>query len=649
MELNKRAIVEKGKEDYTMNLYAGDVSDNISRMENNHLMQNDALLDKPFTYYGDGREDGLRLAYISDIHLEHHLKYYDGDEEQMIEDIVKKLYCSLEGLDRRQFIRIYAVFFCGDISDSPEMTIKFFEKFSMKVKKPIFFVLGNHEYVEFTDVQSCVEFYRERLQELNIILLHNEYMECNYSNEQVMIFGGTGFAKYDNVWNAKSLICCQNFTREDEYEETTLFETAYQSALSIAKEKKICLLCMLHYPVSACLNNVFDKEVIYFSGHNHCNEFLKEERKVLYADNQVGYENNNIAFKVATTGVLSNPYSELADGMYQTSVEEYLKFYRYLGEDVGDGTGLRRCCQNAGFYVVKSRGYYGFFVISTKKYSMGISIVNGGTTKKLTKSVDFHWICENFDIVVSKYLQVLSPLRKVQEEISRELKELGLDGKIHGLIVDIDFYHHIAFDPVEGTMKVYYASTFGLKMDLNSFDDLLESIEARGSNWIDEGECKLIRKKYVKKINEKGYLLGSAFSNNLLEVENYEGEEILQRAEQLVSRKEGMYGVSRKISSLQRLFTGRVLRDFDLRLTETEQQFSHRKKLYVDRIFMYKGIRYQIVEDKGGDIVVAEELQEDSGFKGNGIRLSGERQKFMIEELKSKIKKKNEKETYWIE
>ena len=31
-----------------------------------------------------------------------------------------------------------------------------------------------------------------------------------------------------------------------------------------------------------------------------------------------------------------------------------------------------------------------------------------------------------------------------------------------------------------------------------------------------------------------------------------------------MSRKEGMYGVSRKISPLQRLFTGRVLRDFDL-------------------------------------------------------------------------------------
>lgn len=100
---------------------------------------------------------------------------------------------------------------------------------------------------------------------------------------------------------------------------------------------------------------------------------------------------------------------------------------------------------------------------------------------------------------------------------------------------------------------------------------------------------------------------------------------------------------------MQRLFTGRVLRDFDLRLTETTQQTAHRKKLYEGRVFKYDGVRYQIVEDNGGDIVVAEELQKGSRSKGNGIRPSGNRRKFAIEELKAKIKKKDEWETYWIE
>jgi hypothetical protein len=60
-------------------------------------------------------------------------------------------------------------------------------------------------------------------------------------------------------------------------------------------------------------------------------------------------------------------------------------------------------------------------------------------------------------------------------------------------------------------------------------------------------------------------------------------------------------------------------------------------------------VRYQIVEDEGGDIVVAEELQKGSRSKGKGIVLSGKRKKFAIEMLKAKIKNNNEGNTYWIE
>lgn len=640
--------MKKMEIDYTKKLYDWNTIGNGLQIVSDSLTQVDALLDNSLTYYGDGKRGGLRIAYISDLHLHHHLKYYDNNEEQMIEDVVTKLHRSLEHLNEGQFNWIFAIFFGGDISETPETTIKFLTKFRTKVTIPIFLVLGNHEYIDFPNVQSCVYFYRDKLQELQITLLHNEYVECSHLNEKFLVFGGTGFAKYDVAWNANNVVCCPNFTRENEIRETTLFETAYQTALKIAKDEKICLLCLSHYPISACLNNGFEKEVIYFSGHNHRNEYVRKEDKVLYADNQIGYENNNIVFMEATTGLVINPYNELSDGLYQTSVEDYLKFYRYLGESVGDGTLLYRRCINGTLYVVKRKGYYGFFIISTKKDSKGISIVNGGVTKKLTTSTEISWICENFDIVVSKYLKALLPLRKVQEEFSRELIELGLDGTIHGLIVDIDFYHHIALDPVKGTVDLYFASIWGLKMDLSSFDEVIKSMECH-SLGIMGRNYELIREKYEEKANSRGYLLGSAFGNNYLETENYEVEDISQRVEQLVSRKEGMYGVSRKISPLQRLFTGRVLRDFDLRLTETVQKSAHRKKLYGGRVFRYEGVRYQIVEDNGGDIVVAEELQKGSRSKGKGIRLSGKKKKFAIEELKAKIKKKDEWETYWID
>ena len=420
--------VAKVNVDYTKSLYEWKVPEKALQIVDEPLAQVDASFDNSLTYYGDGREDGLRIAYISDLHLHHHLKYYDDNEERMIEDIVNKLSESLERMNAGQYNRIYAVFFGGDVSETPELTIAFLKVFRTKVRIPIFFVLGNHD---------------------------------------------------------------------------------------------------------------------------HNNEYIRQEDKVLYADNQVGYENNNIAFKEATTGLISNPYREMMDGLYQTSVDDYLTFNRYLGEYVGDGNLLYRRCQNGTLYVVKRKEYYGFFIISTKRDSKGISIVNGGMTKKLTSSTEISWICENFDIVVSKYLQLLLPLRKVQEELSKELQELGLDGTIHGLIVDIDYYHHIALNPMDGTMNFYYASVFGLKRNLHSFQEVIQSLEYY-SPWIEEKKIKSIQQKYEEKENSKGYLLGGAFSNTLLTTESYEPDNASQRAEQIVSRKEGMYGVSRKISGRSR-------------------------------------------------------------------------------------------------
>ena len=157
----------------------------------------------------------------------------------------------------------------------------------------------------------------------------------------------------------------------------------------------------------------------------------------------------------------------------------------------------------------------------------------------------------------------------------------------------------------------------------------------------------MIQAKYDEKSKNKGYLLGILSNESLLETETEEINEISDRMEQIVSRREGMYGVSRKINPLQRLFSGHVLRDFDLRLTETKQQ-SYRKYLYTNRVFIYEGVMYQVIEDDGSDVIVAEEIQEDSRSEGNAIKRSGNTRKFAITALKSKIANQNEWGTCWI-
>lgn len=513
-------------------------------------------------------------------------------------------------------------------------------------------ILGNHEFVKFPDIQSGVNYYNRILSNLGITLLHNS-SDCIHNDSvrtkenNILIYGGTGFAKYNPYFNADTIVCCPGFSREDEINETEKFEKGYFEALSYAKENNMTFVCASHYPIDSCLNNNFDAETIYFTGHNHRNEYVYTEDKALYADNQIGYSNERIYFKIANIGVISNPYYFLQDGLYETNVTTYLEFYRYLGEYIGDGAMLYKKCDgvNSNLYVVKHRGYYGFFIVSTGNATKrGIFIVNGGKIKKITTSPNLSWICENFDVVLIKYLQLLTPLRIAQEKISEELKDLGLSGTIHGTIVDIDFYHHIMVNPLDGTIVFYYSPYFGLVQNLDTFEDVIKSLEDKNSSLLVDKE------KYQHKI-QTGNCLLSQITTNYLIADYREDNSPVERENplQTVSRCEGAYGISRKVNPLQRLFDGRVLRDFDIRLTETKQE-SHRTKSLLNRRFCYDGITYEIIEDDGSDIILAQEIYSSTESKKNQIETIKTR-KFSVVDLKSKIQSDSYSNcrTYWIE
>ncbi len=772
--------VNEADVDYSTSMYNYEQTNKLQVLD--YQLKKVEKLGNPLTYYS--LNNSLRIAYISDIHLLHHLKYYDDNMKKMIRNVVTKLYSSKNPSDiiifggdissntnvtiafYKHFMRRYDFLFFQEfknkllylrkqkkslahgsryveyrdkinksikkrkeaLADSFEFSafenyrnihrscetyedafkyfkqVKTFKKFNVsesvedqilqiaklldirkeydsyiekydldrnyiqnkiddfeqEYAKPIediclsdyrhvyldgvYAVLGNHEYIDFSNIETCVLFYRTELSRIGIKLLHNDF----YFNDKFLIFGGTGFAKYDNKWNADTVVCCPNFTRDDEINETTIFEQEYKNALAYAKENRLCFLCVTHYPISSCLNNNFDREAIYFAGHNHQNKYIKTIDRVLYADNQIGYKDNNIAFRIATTGFELNPYYDMCDGMYQTTIKDYLQFYRYIGEDVGKGNVLYQRLQNckANLYVVKRKGYYGFFIVTTKGSSQGISIVNGGVTKKLTNSTDMGWICENFDVVLSKYLQMLMPLRNAQEQLSKELKELGLDGTIHGCIVDIDFYHHIMLNPIDGSMEFYFSSMFGMKLNLDSFEEVIKSLEINNSS-IFPIDCKKIRAKFNEKLKNNRYLLSMASNNYLIETDNTNIINASKKEELIVSRKDGIYEVSRKVNPLQRLFSGHVLRDFDLRLTETQQE-SYRKRLYTNRLFSYEGIVYKVVEDNGSEMIVAEEVEDGLDVKDNEPVLTGKTRRFALSALKSKISYKDAYDTYWI-
>lgn len=420
-------------------------------------------------------------------------------------------------------------------------------------------ILGNHEYVDFPDVDEAVKFYKAALEPMGYVVLQNEYIE----NDNVVIYGGSGFAKYSESYNANNLICCAAMegNRAYEIEQTTLFEKGYEAAKEYAIKTEKCFVCAAHYPVESCLGK-FDPETVYFTGHTHKNERIRTEKKVLYADNQIGYHNNGrfdgmIRFKTAKMDSTTNPYAFFEDGYYQTTPEDYLRFYEYIGEYIGEGKLIRKRCETGELYVIKSLGYYGFFVVNKS----GISIVNGGKTKRISLNKNIDWIYSNFNIVVNKYLAVLEPLFMVQMQISQELKRLGFQGSIHGLIVDIDYYNHVMVNPIDGSVTFYYSPWFGEVQQFESFRKQLEFMNDKG---LLEGQNVDVKSLKTEDVVSECDALALRSSNALTSIENNG----ISNEMMLVSRTEGAYGVSRAINPLQRLFTGHVLRDFDLRLVE---------------------------------------------------------------------------------
>ena len=464
-------------------------------------------------------------------------------------------------------------------------TINFDSSLYRNAQYTTFVILGNHEYISFENVQSAVVAYKEALSPLGIHVLHND----SVYNDHVLVFGGTGFAKYNTMWNAENIVCCPGFTREDELLEGGLFEKEYHSAISFARERKLSFICAVHYPTTDCLRNT-DCDAVYFTGHNHRNEYIKSPEKTLFADNQIGYKNNDIFFKAAAWGVDINPYNSLGDGLHETNVDEYDKFYRYIGEYIGTGALIRKRSENCKMYVIKSHGFYGFFIVNDKK---GISILNGGTTKRITTATNIEWIVENFNAVIEKYLHALAPLRNRQEFLSRQLKKCGFDGRIHGCIVDVDYYNHIGVNPATGELSFYYSPFVGAMHTYSSFPEMLSGMVRMGR--LPEGKRLEIESSVTSAIP----LLENGNPSPSAEIGS---DETNFPAMQKVSLSDGFYADSRFVSSLQRLFTKRVLRRFDIALAETNNaDMPTRKYQYIGRLVCYKDTCYIITVDDGQD------------------------------------------------
>ena len=372
----------------------------------------------------------------------------------------------------------------------------------------VVFTLGNHELWSFPGVkiEQIVSKYRAILEECGMHLLHNDlfYKEdcglptdpntgihlikyrdlCQMNETQIsdrlrsaryVILGGLGFSGYNLEFNADNGIYRMTVDRTAEIKESKIFEDLYNRLRPILINKNTIILT--HTPKKDwCREERPDKNYVYVSGHTHRNCFYDDGEYRVYSDNQVGYHNENPHLK---TFLIDNDYdcfSDYEDGIFEITREQYNDFYR------GENISMTFQREINVLYMLKKDGYYCFI---HKSRSGSLAILNGGAMKKI-KNQDIQYYYDNMDVMISTIKTPLDKFTSFQTHIADMVKRIGGVGRIHGSIIDIDFYNHIYVNPIDLSLTGYWASDMINKIVYPSIPALLEE------------KCPTIFDEYIK-------------------------------------------------------------------------------------------------------------------------------------------------------
>lgn len=418
-------------------------------------------------------DDDITVYYATDLHINHTLGNMPDNISifDKLESLVSNL--SVQGV----------LLLGGDMSDNSVLNKRFLYRLKNCFTN-IIYVLGNHEYWQFESVREAEDYYRGICSE-HLILLNNsivyfttEYADGYYgscklpirfvlrphilSNEQLLsmsvkqiqgtlsaarlvIFGGAGFAGYDET----SPECCifnGRIDRHQELERSKLFEHLYRKLLPVLQNTNSIVLT--HMPKSCwCVDSEYDTGIIYVSGHTHKNYYYDDGSVKIYNDAQTGYHRKDLLCKRFHMNATYDIFKSYDDGIHIIKSQDYIDFLR--GKNL-DGSYAYK---NTQLYMLKREGYY---MLVSKSKSGNLSILNGGGRRRLLRN-DLQYYYDN---LLSMIDIVLGPVRKWDKyttEITNIVRGFGGSGRLHGSIVDIDFYNHLYIDSATFEIYPYYA------------------------------------------------------------------------------------------------------------------------------------------------------------------------------------------------
>ena len=474
----------------------------ISKINEVQSRANYSLINQSFDYSFN------KFAYISDLHLPEHLcKLSLESKTKFINEAIKKLVTTQESIN----------FIAGDISNNfslYELFLKLMKKSHCNSK--LFITLGNHELWTFPNfsVKEKIEKFRDLIKKYDFHLLHNNlfYFDSNdyfskhpieidennlfdlsldelknvlkYAN--IVIFGGIGFSAFNPNFNANNGIYQNEMTFEEEMVETQKFNDLYEKVIGATKGKM--LFVVTHMPFSSwSRNNISHENVIYISGHDHKNYYINENGIQVFADNQVGYENEVNGFKSYDFSREVDLFYGLKEGIYNIKKEDYMMFWCAKRKPITANRELDT------IHLIKKNGLYMFISENKKK---NLFLLDGGRKIKLPK-YNLNYFYENLDKLVNTINLYLSKYYDDQKLISIFVKSFGGSGRIHGTIIDIDFYNHIYFNPLDYKLTPYYATDI---IDKHIYHNLISLIADKAPELLERYKAIISKEEYFNGI-----------------------------------------------------------------------------------------------------------------------------------------------------
>lgn len=489
-------------------------------------------------------EKNIRISYISDLHLMHRIQNAECKSEEDIIYIMQKIIDNILN-DSTELTLIG-----GDVSSEFsvfELFVKMLRKSADKKHKTgsFIFVLGNHELWKFSElsIEQIVEKYRKLLKNHDMYLLHNELFYSNELDEKgiisynelmdsentviseklrcsrLAILGGLGFSGYNEEFNANQGVYRDTVDRDTEIQESKKFENLYNKLLDVLDKKNTIIFT--HTPKKDwCREKNYRDNYVYVSGHTHRNEFFDDGVERVYADNQIGYGNENPCLKNFLIDSEYDYFVDYENGIYEITSQEYRDFAR------GKNVNMTFNRQINILYMLKKNGWYCFI---HKGKNGSLSILDGGALKRLDKK-DIQYYYDNMDTIISTIKKPLDRYMAYQEGIANEIKKIGGSGRIHGCIIDINFFNHIFINPVNMAVTGYYAADAIYKVIYPNVPTLLEA------------ECTELYSNYLKLIEVEK-------SNPLMEKQKKNDATQVQQA----YLETDIYKASREMKKLQKL------------------------------------------------------------------------------------------------